>query len=75
MTLETGGAVTYVDPRGRERPALVTAVHGSVENDPSINLVVVSDDEERRDAHGRQIERETSVVHESDQGAEGSFWR
>ncbi|KKN88048.1 hypothetical protein LCGC14_0251200 [marine sediment metagenome] len=75
MSLKLGETVRYVDARGRERPALVTAIHGSVENDPSINLVIVSDDEERHDAYGRQIERETSVVHESDQGADGNFWR
>jgi len=73
--VELGGFVTYVDSSGQEQFALVTAIHGSPENNPSINVIFVSDDETKTDAYGRQIERETSVVHESDQGAHGNFWK
>jgi len=42
---------------------------------PCVNLVWVSIDRERQDSYGRQIERETSVVHASDQSAHGNYWR
>jgi len=71
--MQIGDAVTYVDPVGRSRPALLTAVHGADET-PSVNLVFVSDDETKGDPYGRQIERETSVVHQSHQGAHGNYW-
>lgn len=32
-------------------------------------------DESRTDPYGRQVERETSIVHESAQPADGMFWR
>lgn len=42
---------------------------------PSLNLVFVSDDMAKDDSYGRQIERETSVVHQSRQPAHGNFWQ
>jgi hypothetical protein len=73
--LTIGGVVTYVDPNAVERPALVTAIHGAREGTPSLNLVFVSLDDDREDTYGRQIERETSIVHENDQHAHGNYWR
>jgi len=69
-----GSAVTYVDPRGQARDAVVTAVWGTPEERPAINVVFVSDDESRHDVYGRQIERATSVVHRTMQPAPGNFW-
>lgn len=72
--MKIGDAVWYVDPIGTQRAALLTAVHGG-DSTPCVNLVFVSGDEERHDSYGRQIERESSVVHESNQSAHGNFWR
>jgi hypothetical protein len=55
----------------------VTAIHGNgygPENQPTINLVYVSTDEQKTDNYGRQIERRSSVVHKSNQGAPGYYW-
>lgn len=75
-----GDAVIFVDPLARRRPALVTAVWGNNPHyspttpAPGVNLVLVSDDEAREDSYGRQILRETSVVHRSNQPAPGNYW-
>ena len=78
-TLKMGGPVIYVDHRGVERDALVTQIWGPVDdlenNPPSINLVYVSGDEDKDDSWGRQIDRDSSVVHEKHQGAHGNKWR
>lgn len=42
---------------------------------PSLNLVFVSDDTSKDDSYGRQIERETSIVHQSRQPAHGNYWK
>ena len=75
-----GDAVVFVDALGKPHEALVTAVHGPYEpvgdgGQPSLNVVYVSDDEKKYDSYGRQIERETSVVHRSSQPAHGMFWQ
>lgn len=78
-----GGVINYFDPYGKPIPSFVTAVWGETKYDeesgelsqaPTINVVFVSKDEERGDTYGRQIERETSVVHRRDQHAHGNFW-
>lgn len=72
---KAGDAVTYVDPRGVEHNALVTANWGTGDT-PSLNLVFVSDDEQATDQYGRQLaSRVTSIVHETNQYAHGSYWR
>ena len=72
-----GEVVIYVDRVGREYKALVTAVWGEWKADPppSLNVVFVSNDPEKDDPYGRQIERETSIVHVSQQGAPGFMYR
>jgi ureidoglycolate hydrolase len=70
-----GSPVVYVDSLGRERPALVTNCFGPLESNPSINVVVVNDDENQTDTYGRKIERFTSVVHQSSQYAHGNYWK
>jgi hypothetical protein len=61
-----------------------TDEHGTILSDykeegmhwPSLNLVYVSDDPNKTDQYGRQIERgATSVVHQRNQAAHGRFWR
>jgi len=81
---EVGSPVVYVDPRGVAHDALVTVwwtgnrpipEYVSATGEPGCNLVFVSDDETRTDQYGRQIDRNTSVVHQSKQPAHGCFWR
>lgn len=76
--VRVGDAITYVDPLGVDRPALVTAVWAGEygqSNPPGVNLVFVSDDVARLDGYGRQMERATSVVHQSVQPAHGNYWK
>ncbi len=68
-----GKTVRFVDMHGKTFDALVTAVHGTVEN-PSVNVVYVSDDKAKTDPYGRQVERSTSVVHRANQYANGMYW-
>ena len=62
-----GETVTYVDHVGVEHQALLTAVWDETEI-PTVNLVYVSE-------YGRQIRRETSIVHQSRTTAPGFFWK
>jgi len=75
--------IIYVDPKGVAHSALVTAWwngnqtitdYVSASGEPGCNLVYVSGDPERKDSCGRQIERNTSVVHKSKQPAHGNYW-
>jgi len=76
-----GDHVIFHDSKGNPHNAVLTAVwgpekafndHGQV---PCVNLVYVSADNEREDTYGRQIERETSLVHAANQPAHGMYWR
>lgn len=73
-----GGGVIYVDAVGKPHNALLTAVWGEVDETngtyPGVNVVFVSGDETKDDPYGRQIERDTSVVHKGDQYAHGNYW-
>jgi hypothetical protein len=79
--VEIGDAVIFVDPYGREHNAIVTTTFqggGHPGDDgprPAVNLVYVSSDDSQTDQYGRQIARNTSVVHQSNQSAHGMFWR
>lgn len=42
---------------------------------PCINLLIVSPNEECQDQYGRQLERHTSVVHQSNSSAQGYCFR
>lgn len=68
---QLGEAVVFCDPRGVDHDALITAVWGP----DCINLVFVSGDESRKDSYGRQVERDTSVVHVSRSDVHGFYWR
>jgi hypothetical protein len=73
---DVGQHVIYIDANRIPRPALVQTwwpqMGGS--GQPGCNLIVVSDDEKRRDQYGRQTEHFTSVVHKSAQPAGGWCW-
>ena len=73
MSAGVGDVIEYIDPLGKSHRALVTANWGGAME--SRNLVYVSDDEAEHDSYGRQIKRDTSVVHEDHQAAPGRFWR
>ena len=72
--LEIGNKVTFFDAKGKPHKALITANWGGLNETPSLNLVFVTEDETKTDSYGRQIERATSVVHQSNQGAHGMYW-
>lgn len=80
-----GQHIVYVDQYGKPHDALVTIWWGatdpaaypqyvSVNGEPGCNLVLVSGDKDKDDPYGRQIERQTSVVHKTRQPAHGNFW-
>ena len=74
---EIGDMVTYVDPRGNQFKALVTAVWPHEypnTQEPGLNLVIVSNDPSQTDDYGRQIIRPCSIVHKSGQAAPANYW-
>lgn len=76
--LKVGDAVTYVDPKGRPQAAVLTAIWGKTDDEanmPCVNLAFVSHDESRTDSYGRQIERETSVIHRTRATVHGRYWK
>jgi hypothetical protein len=72
-----GSLVVFVDPHSVPRPALLTQVWQpwGDSQEPSVNLVFVSGDENRKDSCGRQTEHSTSVPHRSNQAAPGLYWK
>lgn len=84
--LKAGTHVIYIDERYEKHNALVTQVHGAVEGwesdkftgperkwyIPCVNLLFVAADEYAKDQYGRQIERESSIVHKSNNSAGGN---
>ena len=79
MSLKIGDAVIYTDHKGIERDALITEIWSPADdmenNPPSVNLMYISGNKEKRDSCGRQSEHDTSVVHEKYQNAHGNKWR
>lgn len=63
-----------MDAVGKHHNALVTAVWGTIEQVPCINIVIVSTDEAKQDQYGRQLERNTSLVHKTNQAAHGMYY-
>lgn len=70
--VKVGQHVSYFDPTGKKRPAIVTNSFGIT--NPSINVVYVNDSEEQTDTYGRKLERSTSVPHRMHQQAHGNYW-
>ena len=71
---EITDSVTFVDSLARPHKALVTEVFTRGEDPPGVNLVYVSEDSNAQDQYGRQLVRETSIVHKRDQPAHGMYW-
>ena len=77
---KVGDHVIYVDQYGKPRQALITIWWGDIEayksetGEIGCNLLFVASDVEKGDTYGRQIERETSVVHKTSQPAHGNYW-
>lgn len=78
-----GERVIYVDKYAVPRDALITIwwsggqlveEYVSANGEPGCNLAFISGDPARDDSCGRQIERETSVVHKTAQVAHGFYW-
>lgn len=68
---KAGEAVIYVDPVGVAHAAIVTQPWSST----CVNLVYVTSDEARKDSYGRQIERQSSLMHASVVPVHGNYWR
>lgn len=64
-SVKEGDHVRFFDEQWREHNALVTAVWGEASETwmPCINVVFVAPEESKKDPHGRQIERRSSVAH------------
>ena len=62
-----GDPVVVVDEQYREHVGLVTCVHGTFSDSyvPCINVVFVSKDPDKRDPYGAQVERLSSLQHQS----------
>jgi hypothetical protein len=71
-----GQNVVFTDAHGLSHPALLTAVHGTATSQwqASVNLLYVTNDPAKKDPYGHQIERHSSVVHKTSQGANGMYW-
>ena len=83
---DIGTHVLYVDEHAKVHDAIITQWWGpapgtliegyvSPTGEPGCNLVFVSGDAEKKDTYGRQIERETSVIHKTAQPAHGRYWK
>lgn len=76
-----GKPIIVVDSHGKKHHGLITRYHSAglsredfkakYGGEPCINCVFVSDDPNRVDGHGQQIERFSSFVHRSSQAANG----
>jgi hypothetical protein len=75
-----GDVVKVVTEDYEERMALVTVVHGEFREDqlpPCINVVYVSSDPSKRDPYGQQLERMSSLMHQSamtNMRTPGRYW-
>jgi len=65
-----GEQIVYIDSLRKHHNALVTAPW----SETCVNLLYVSDDEQKSDSYGRQIERQTSLVHISGNTAKANCW-
>jgi len=72
--MKVGDVVIYHDERGVAHNALLTSAWEGTEN-PTVNLVYVSSDPDMHDSYGRQIKRESSVIHVSTSTVHGRYWR
>lgn len=66
-----GDAVVFCDTGSVDHNALITVVHGP----QCVNLLCVSNDPDKQDQYGRQIERYSSVQRMADHTAHGYYFR
>ena len=66
-----GQHVIYTDEVAVDHDALVTAVWGP----RCVNVLYVSENMDKKDQYGRQIERPSSVTHVSGTTAHGRYYR
>ena len=67
---DRGQFCVFVDPVGKEFPALITEVWGP----QCVNVVYVTDDAAQSDTYGLKLVRNTSCMHMNVQQAHGNFW-
>lgn len=75
--VKNGDHVTYIDETKVQHDALVTNTFGAAEHGgtPAINIVYVSTLETETDPYGRQLKRQTSVVHIDNNSAQANCWK
>lgn len=78
--VKEGDHVIFTDTHRRQHSALVTEVWDSgaeqrMDSLPALNLLYVVSDDTRMDQYGRQIERESSVVHRKMNSAEANCYQ
>lgn len=77
--LIVGSVVEYVDEIGVSHDALITCIHGVIDFthpiQPCVNLVYVTKNKDKTDQYGNQLQRVSSVQHQSAYSAHGRFWR
>jgi len=73
-TPKVGDVLVVTDELGVEHDALVTIYFGYDRADGALNCVFVSNDVDKTDPYGRQLERLSSVSRQSDNTAHGRFW-
>jgi len=83
MTINIGQPVYYVDEFNKAHHAIVIQVWhnqlhytgGDIDHDkPGVNLVRINPKTDMDDQYGRQLLRETSIVHKKYQPANGRYW-
>lgn len=72
---ERGDVVTYVDEVSVEHDALVTIYFGGNRDGGALNCTWVSNDDNKSDPYGNQLERASSVSRQSDHTAHGRYWK
>jgi hypothetical protein len=70
-----GDVVTYVDQLSVEHDALVTVYWGGEQPNGALNCVYVTNDVNKRDPYGQQLERASSVSRQSEHTAHGRYWK
>jgi len=77
---EVGAHIIFIDEFRKQHNALVLIWWMPGPDSPygekaaAVNIVLVDSDPQKEDSYGRQIRRETSVVHLSQNAAKGNCW-
>jgi hypothetical protein len=70
-----GEVIIYVDEVSVEHDALVTVYWGGESEGGALNCVYVTNDVDKRDPYGQQLERASSVSRQSEHTAHGRYWK